>query len=123
MGRLRIGFLRGWNPPQPKTYATICGLSRKQKTQEPSDGTRVKKPRKDTRGTRPIITMILHQGEEKHQIRVLLDTGCSIALLSSQTVEKLGIKKKEHRQTHSIENYTGESVKGAGQFYMEPILL
>ena len=67
--------------------------------------------------------MILHQGEEKHQIQVLLDTGCSIALLNSRTVEKLGIKKKEYRQTHSIKNYTGESVKGAGQFYMEPMLL
>jgi len=123
MGRLRIGFLRGRDPSQPKTYTMICGLSRKRKTQEPSTGTQVKKPRKDIHGTRPIITMILHQGEEKHQIQVLLDTGCSIALLNSRTVEKLGIKKKEYRQTHSIKNYTGESVKGAGQFYMEPMLL
>jgi len=38
-------------------------------------------------------------------------------------VEKLRIKKKAHQQPHSIENYTGESVKGAGQFYMEPTLL
>jgi len=62
-------------------------------------------------------------GEKKHQIWVLLDTGCSVALLNQQIVEKLGIKKKVHRQPHSIENYTGESVKGAGQFYTEPMLL
>ena len=67
--------------------------------------------------------MILYMGGKKHHIRVLLDTGCSIVLLNQQTVEKLGIKKKVHRQPHSIENYTGESVKGAGQFYTEPILL
>jgi len=67
--------------------------------------------------------MTLHMGEKNHQIRILLDTGCSIALLNQQTVEKLGIKKKAHRQPHSIENYTGESVKGVGQFYTEPMLL
>jgi len=67
--------------------------------------------------------MLLHLDEKKHQIRVLLDTGCSIALLNSQTVEKLGITKKEHRRAHSIESYMGEKVPGAGQFYTEPILL
>jgi len=64
--------------------------------------------------------MILHAREKKHQIQVLLDTGCSVALLNQQTVEKLGIRKKAHRQPHSIENYTGQSVKGAGQFYTNP---
>jgi len=62
-------------------------------------------------------------GGKKHQIRVLLDTGCSVALLNQQTVETLGIKKKAHRQPRSIENYTGESIKGVGQFYTEPMLL
>ena len=93
------------------------------KKQEPSAGTWTKKPRRDTRGTRPIITMLLHLDRKKHQIRVLLDTGCSIALLNSQTVEKLDITKKEYRRAHSIESYTGESVQGAGQFYTEPTLL
>jgi len=67
--------------------------------------------------------MILHVREKEHQIQVLLDTGYSVALLNQQTVERLGIKKKAHQQPHSIENYTGESVKGAGQYYMEPMLL
>jgi len=67
--------------------------------------------------------MLLHLDRKKHQIRVLLDTGCSIALLNSQTVEKLGIMKKEHRRAHNIESYTRESVQGAGQFYTEPMLL
>jgi len=67
--------------------------------------------------------MILHIREKKHQIQVLLDTGCSVALLNQQTVKKLGIKRKAHQQPHNIENYTEESVKGAGQFYTEPMLL
>jgi len=67
--------------------------------------------------------MILHLDGKKHQIRVLLDTGCSIGLLSSQTMGKLSITKKEHRQARSIESYTGKSVEGAGQLYTVPILL
>jgi len=67
--------------------------------------------------------MLLHLDGKKHQIRVLLDTGCSVALHNNHTVEKLGITKKEHRWARTIENYTGESVKGAGQFYTEPMLL
>jgi len=67
--------------------------------------------------------MLLHLDGKKHQIQVLLDTGCSVALLNNQTMEKLGITKKEHRRAHTIENYTGERVKGAGQFYTEPMLL
>ena len=67
--------------------------------------------------------MLLHLDGKKHRIQVLLITGCCVALLNNQTVEKLGITKKEHRQAHTIENYTGERVKGASQFYTEPMLL
>jgi len=66
--------------------------------------------------------MLLHLDGKKHQIRVLLDTGCSIALLNNQTVERLDIPKKKHKQAHIIESYTGESVQGAGQFYTKPLL-
>jgi len=69
------------------------------------------------RGTRPIITMFLHQDGAKYAIRVLLDTRCSIALINEKTVEKLGLKKKEHRQPRVIESFTGARVPGAGQYY------
>ena len=123
MGRLRVRFLGGQEQPRPRTSTIICGLSKKRRNKEPNAGTPSKKPRTVRSGTCPIITMILHLGKEKHPIQVLLDTGCSVALLNRQTVEKLGIKKSAHRQPHNIENYTGESVQGAGQFYIEPILL
>jgi len=67
--------------------------------------------------------MLLHLDGKKHQIRVLLATGCSIALLNSQTVERLGIPKKKRKRAHSTESYSAESVQGAAQCYTEPILL
>jgi len=67
--------------------------------------------------------MLLHLGDKKTLIRALLDTGCSIALISKETVERLGLEKLKHKQTRSIESYTGESVKGAGQFYTKPMTL
>jgi len=33
-------------------------------------------------GTHPVIEMVLHQGNIRHQIRALLGTGCSIALIN-----------------------------------------
>jgi len=43
VGRIRLGFLRGWERLQPKTSTIICGLSRKWKNGEPSAGTPAKK--------------------------------------------------------------------------------
>ena len=124
MGRLRIGFLRGQEPPQPGAFTIVCGASRKRKNREPSAGTQSsKKPRKSASSTRPVIDMVLYQGEKGHRIKVLLDTGCSIALINEKTTEKLGLKRRKHKQAHSIESFMGESVKGAGQYYTEPLLL
>jgi len=63
--------------------------------------------------------MLLHQGGAKHAIRTLLDTGCSIALINEKTVEKLGLRRKEHRQPRVIESFTGERVPKAGRYYVE----
>jgi len=65
--------------------------------------------------------MVLHLGGKQHQIKVLLDTGCSVALLNKQTAEKLGVEKKKHKQARSVENFTGEEVKGATQYYTRPM--
>jgi len=78
---------------------------------------------KKLKNTRPIITMLLHQGEAKHSVQVLLDTGCSVALISERIVERLKLVKKKHRHPRMIENYMGERVPGAGQYYTEAIRL
>jgi len=67
--------------------------------------------------------MLLHQGRENHRIRALLDTGCSIALINEQTARKLGLKQLKHQNPRKIENYTGKTVEGAGQFYTESLLV
>ena len=92
-------------------FEIICGTSRKK---EPS--------KKNHRGTRPIIEMVLHE-KKSHLVRVLLDTGCSIALINQQTAERLGLKLLRHTRPVKIENYTGETVPGAGQYYTEPLQL
>ena len=65
--------------------------------------------------------MVLHHNKERHRVKALLDTGCSIALINEKTAEKLGLERLKHRKPHSIENYTGEAVQGAGQFYTKPL--
>jgi len=121
--RLRVGFLKGRVPPQPFAHAIIYVASRKRKNSEPSAGTPKKPRRTPCSGTRPVIEMVLYQDNIRHRIRVLLDTGCSIALINEQTMGRLGRERKKHQHARIIENFTGETVKGVGQYYTKPMLL
>jgi len=38
-------------------------------------------------------------------------------------MSRLGLERKRHQHARSIENFTGEAVKGAGQYYTRPMLL
>jgi len=67
--------------------------------------------------------MMVHQDGKTHQIRALLDTGCSVALINEKTVEKRGIKTKRLQHPRGIENYMGEKVEEAGQYFTKPLLL
>jgi len=120
VGGLGFGFLKGQEQSQPEAFAIICGTSRKRLAEEPSAGTSKKKKLSDPR---PIIDMMVHQDGKTHQLRALLDTGCSVALINKRTVEKRGIKTKRHQHPRGIENYTGEKVEGAGQYFTKPLLL
>jgi len=122
MGRRqrKLGFLIGQSMPQPQAYTIICGTSQKRKNEEPSAETSSKKQRQLPAATRPVIHMImvLHHSGKKHRVKALLDTGCLIVLISNRKMRKLAILQKEHKQTRRIENYTGEKVPGACQFYI-----
>ena len=110
MGGLgRLGFLRNFAPTSDEVKNLICGV------------TKTKTPEK--RGARPIIDVILHNGQDQHQVRALLDPGCSINLMNQRTADKLGILRKKHEKTRTVESFTGTIVQGAGQYYTEPMRL
>jgi len=121
MGRLRgLGFLRGSLTAPERTPRQKCGAA-KRKTTAPGNDTPDNKRRRGN--NRPVITMLLHCHETSHPVRVLLDTGCSIGLINQQTVKRLRLAKRPHKNPRTIENFTGETVKNAGQHQTEPLRL
>jgi len=64
--------------------------------------------------------MVLHLNGKIQQVKVLLDTGCSITLINKRTIEKYGIKKEKHRNPRPIENYVGERSKEQGNIIPTP---
>ena len=67
--------------------------------------------------------MVLRIGKQRHQVQVLLDTGCSIPLINQGTAKRLRLPLLEHESAIRIENFAGQEVKGAGKYYTEPLLL
>jgi len=67
--------------------------------------------------------MLLHMGQEKHRVQVLLDTGYSVPLVSRKTARALQIPMLKHDPAIRIDNYTGQNVEEAGIFYTKLLLL
>jgi len=67
--------------------------------------------------------MLLHVGQEKHRVQVLLDTGCSVPLVNKKTARALQIPMLKHDPAICIENYTGQNVEKVGIFYTKLLLL
>jgi len=67
--------------------------------------------------------MVLTIGTQDYRVRILLDTGCSIPLLNWKTAGKLGVELEKHDPPLPIENFTGQTVEGAGQYYTKPLFL
>ena len=73
-----------------------------------------------------MVTMILHWGtndKREAAIRILLDTGSTVPLLSLAWVASTSIQVVQRSTTKRIENFTGEAVPGAGDYYTFPLLL
>jgi len=119
LGRLRgFGFLGNPFTTPERAFLIVCGVT-KRRTDDPDTGP----GKKRQRNTRPIIDMLLHDGTEKRPVKALLDTGCSIALINQQTVNRWGIQKRKHKEARTIESFTGATVPGAGQHYTKPLCL
>ena len=72
--------------------------------------------------------MILHWGlgtnnENEAAIRILLDTGSTVPLLSLAWVASTSIQVVKRATTKRIENFAGDAVPGAGEYYTSPLLL
>jgi len=67
--------------------------------------------------------MIISWGLAQHAVRVLLDTGCSVPLISTRITEQLNIPLIRRKEAAPLLNCSGEEVKGAGMEYTEPLLL
>ena len=72
--------------------------------------------------------MILHWGlgtnnENEAAIRILLDTGSTVPLLSLAWVASTSIQVVKRATTKRIENFAGKAVPGAGKYYTSPLLL
>jgi len=116
----RGGFLKGapaW--PTGESRRVISGAGQKRKN-EGEGGAPAKKPKG---GPRPVIWMVLTIGTQDYRVRILLDTGCSIPLLNRKTAGKLGVELEKHDPPLPIENFTGQTVEGAGQYYTKPLFL
>ncbi|RAL60098.1 hypothetical protein DID88_000723 [Monilinia fructigena] len=78
--------VKQWLLPCSKRNPEASGTNKRMKTEPQS-------------GTRPVVTMMLHHGNSKWPIRVLLDSGSSVPVLSSDKAEQWKIDTYT-RQSH-----------------------
>ena len=74
-------------------------------------------------GPVPVIVMILYFGEQEQTVRALLDTGSTVPLQSLSMVEQHQIPIAERETKRTIQDYAGQEVPGAGEFFTSPLLL
>ena len=74
-------------------------------------------------GSVPVITMIVHLGEKEEVLRILLDTGSTVPLLSRKIAQTKQIPVAEQPSIRPIQDYAGQEVEGAGQWYTAPLIL
>ena len=72
---------------------------------------------------RPVIKMILEDGTRYGTImNVLLDTGCTTALIDSKFAKRIGIPCFIHQESLDFKGCNGQTVEGAGKEFTVPLL-
>ena len=74
-------------------------------------------------GPVPVVDIILHWGEDEALVKVLLDSGSTIPLLSLKLAESLSIPLAGRAQARRVDNFAGQAVLGAGKYYSYPLTL
>ena len=74
-------------------------------------------------GPVPEITIILYFGDQEQTVRALLNTGSTVPLLSLAMVDLYQIPIAERETKRTIQDYAGQEVLGAGEFFTSSLLL
>ena len=74
-------------------------------------------------GPVPVVAMILYFGEQEETVRAVLDTGSTVPILSLGFVGKHQVPIAERATKRSIQDYAGQEVSGAGEYFTSPLLL
>ena len=75
-------------------------------------------------GTIPLVNMILYWGENKADvIKVLLDTGASVAILSERMTKNHRLPVASRPNIRQIQDYAGQKVSVAGEYFTSPLLI
>jgi hypothetical protein len=67
--------------------------------------------------------MMLHWNKKQTTVHILLDTGCSVPLISKNLTNDRTIPTLSHEKGIDIGNFSGNIVKGVGEHYTLPLLL
>ena len=70
-----------------------------------------------------VVTLIGNLGQKEEILRTLLDTGSTVPNLSRKFAQLRKVPVTERPSIRPIQNYAGQEVEGAGQFYTAPLIL
>ena len=71
----------------------------------------------------PMVAMILYFGKQEKTVRALHNTGSTVPILSLGFVEKHQVPIAERATKRTIQDYAGQEVSGAGEYFTTPLLL
>ena len=74
-------------------------------------------------GPVPVISKIVYLGEKEEVLRILLDTCSTVPILSRKFTQDKQIPVAERPTIRPIQDYAGQEVEEAGQFYTAPLIL
>lgn len=127
------GTESGFSPNRPGTPTggariagiTVAGLKRTAEDNDEQPNKKLRTPRIGR--TRPIVPMTIMYNtggrHREHPIRVLLDTGSDIPVLSDKLVELLGIPHYDHDSPVPLLAFTGDVIHQESSRFTGPVIL
>lgn len=83
-----------------------------------------KRPKPEPRsGTRPIVKMTLIYNHKEHPVRVLLDTGCSVPVMSFSQCRKWRLPMFKRDKVRKMLSFDATCVENAGRYYTDALVL